>query len=377
MIFATPINGSIVLINDIFTLLAVRLHDEFLHLFDSQIDRDNAGDAEEGRLEDGVRAVAQTDFLCNLRSVDVVNRNILLGEITLNIVRQVLSQFFAFPDCVQEECTILAETTSNIVHVEISLNVASHEVRRIHQISRADRMVAEAEVRASETTGLLRVVGEVSLAILVGVITDNLHGVLVGTYCTVGTEAVELRFEHTVGIQSDFFFLRERSKGNVVFDTDSELVLRHSHRQVFVNSQDLSRSCILGTQTVAATDYQRSIFYAVEAILHVEIQRFAVSTRLFRAVKDSNTLSRLRNSSQEVLSRERTIQVDRNQADFFALSHQVVNGFADSLRYRTHGDDDAVCVFGTVVIEQAVLASCNLGDFVHVFFHNCRNLLVE
>jgi hypothetical protein len=35
--------------------------------------------------------------------------------------------------------------------VEVCLNVASNEVRSIYQVSRADGLVTETEVRASET----------------------------------------------------------------------------------------------------------------------------------------------------------------------------------------------------------------------------------
>jgi hypothetical protein len=58
--------------------------------------------------------------------------------------------------------------------VEVSLNVASHEIRCGHQIGRADRRVTETQVRAGETSRLLRVVREVSLAVLVGVVANDL-----------------------------------------------------------------------------------------------------------------------------------------------------------------------------------------------------------
>ena len=65
---------------------------------------------------------------------------------------------------------------SLLQNLEVSLHVASHEVRCGHQIGRADRRVTETQVRAGETTRLLRVVREVSLAVLVGVVTNNLRG---------------------------------------------------------------------------------------------------------------------------------------------------------------------------------------------------------
>ena len=151
LVFATTVNGSIVLVDNVFTLLAIRLNDEFLHLLYSQVNRNYACDTEECRLQDGVGAVAQTDFLCNLSCVDIVNSDIVLCKVLLYLVRQVLSQFFAFPDRVQQERTVLTQTAGNVVHVQISLNMASYEVRRIYQVSRTDRSIAETQVRASET----------------------------------------------------------------------------------------------------------------------------------------------------------------------------------------------------------------------------------
>ncbi len=66
-----------------------------------------------------------------------------------------------------------------VVHVQVSLYVACHEVGGVHQICGTDGLVAEAKVRAGETARLLGVVGEICLAVLVGVVADNLDRVLV------------------------------------------------------------------------------------------------------------------------------------------------------------------------------------------------------
>ena len=92
LVFAAAVNGCIVLVHHVLSLLAVRLHDELLHLFYGQIHGDDTCDAEEGRLQDGVGAVAQADFLCDLRGVDIVNLDVVLGKVSLHAVRQVLGQ---------------------------------------------------------------------------------------------------------------------------------------------------------------------------------------------------------------------------------------------------------------------------------------------
>ena len=93
--------------------------------------------------------------------------------------------------------------------MEVSLHVACHEVRRGDKVGGTDRSVTETEVRAGETSRLLGVVGEVCLAILVGRLTDDLDGVLVGTYGTVCTETVELGLEHTFAAKRNLFLLGE------------------------------------------------------------------------------------------------------------------------------------------------------------------------
>ena len=151
LVFAATVNCCVVLVDNVFTLLAVRLNDEFFHLLNSLFYRDYTCDTEECGLQDGVGTVAQTDFLCNLSSVDIVNSDIVLCKVLLHLVRQVLGQLFAFPDGVQQERAVLTQAAGYVVHVQVSLNVASHEIRRIYQVCRADRSVAETQVRASET----------------------------------------------------------------------------------------------------------------------------------------------------------------------------------------------------------------------------------
>ena len=109
----------------------------------------------------------------------------MLGKIALHLIGDEVDQFVTIEDSVEQERAVVAQTTGHVIHVQVCLYVASHKVRCIHLVSTVDRLVAEAQVRARETSRLLRVVGEVGLAILVGVVTDNLNGVLVGTHSTI------------------------------------------------------------------------------------------------------------------------------------------------------------------------------------------------
>ena len=56
------------------------------------------------------------------------------------------------------------------------------------------------------------------------------------------------------------------------------------------------------TETVAATNDNRTILNIEEGILNVEIQRLAVSAWLLSTVENSNLLNCLRNCSKQVLN---------------------------------------------------------------------------
>ena len=77
----------------------------------------------------------------------------------------------------------------------------------IDVVSGADGAVTEAEVRAGKASGLTRVVLEVSLAVLIGILTDDLDRVLIRTHGTIRSTAVELRLK---GIRSHVEVVSER-----------------------------------------------------------------------------------------------------------------------------------------------------------------------
>ena len=174
LVFATAVNSLIVLVNNVFTFAAVGLNDEFLHLFYCEVNGDDVGDAEECGLQDGVRAVAEANLLCNLRSVDIVNGDVVLSKVLLDVVWQEVYQLLSLMNRVEEERSVVAQTFEHVVHTEVCLNVTSHEVRCLDLIGAADGRVAEAQVRAGETARFLRVVAEIGLTVLVGVVTNDL-----------------------------------------------------------------------------------------------------------------------------------------------------------------------------------------------------------
>ena len=72
---------------------------------------------------------------------------------------------------------------------------------------------------------LLGVILEVSLYILVCVVSDDLDGVLVGSDCSVAAETPELALDRSRRSCDRCRLLFEREVRNVIYDADSELSL--------------------------------------------------------------------------------------------------------------------------------------------------------
>ncbi len=96
-VLATTLNSLEVLVNNILTFLSVALNNEFLHLLYGKINRNYLCNAEECRLENGIRPVAETNFLSNLCGIDIINGYVVLRKITFDMVRQIVCQVLRLP----------------------------------------------------------------------------------------------------------------------------------------------------------------------------------------------------------------------------------------------------------------------------------------
>ncbi len=251
-----------------------------------------------------------------------------------------------------------------------------HEVGGVHEVGRADGLVAETQVWAGETARLLWVVGKVGLTILVGVVADNLHRVLVGAHGTVGTEAVELSLEDAFAAERDFLLEGERGEGHVVDNAEGEVVLGSGEGEVLEHGDNLCRGGVFRRKAIASADDERGVLLAVETVLDIEEQRLAVGSGFLGAVKHGDALGCCGHGGEEMLGREGTVEVNRNEAHFLAILHEVVDSFLSGLSDRTHSDDDAVGIGRTVIVEQTVVAAGDAVDFVHVFLHDCGHGII-
>ena len=122
-----------------------------------------------------------------------------------------------------------------------------NEVSLVDIVRRLDRLLAKTQVRYGYAAGLLGVVLEISLHIVVGVVADDLDRVLVCTNRTVAAQTPELAFDGACCCGVRRCMLSQRQAGNVIFDTDGELLLRLILSQLFVYCEYRCRRSILGT----------------------------------------------------------------------------------------------------------------------------------
>ncbi len=103
--------------------------------------------------------------------------------------------------------------------------MACYEISFIDIIRTLDGLIAETKMGDSDTACLLRVVLEICLNEFIGMVADNLDGILVCADCSVAAETPEFTFDSTLGRGVGSFFLLKRKERNVVVNSDCELLL--------------------------------------------------------------------------------------------------------------------------------------------------------
>ena len=257
--------------------------------------------------------------------------------------------------------------------------VAGDKVRLINIVGAADRAVAEAKMRDRHAARLLGVVLEVGLHVLVGVVADDLDGVLVRADRAVAAQAPELAFDgprrrgvRAVGV------LRQREVGHVVDDADGELASGLVLRKLGEHGERGRGRGVLATQAVAAADNgDARAALDGKRVQDVHVQRLAHAARLLRTVEHGDLLHRLGKSLHELARHKRAIQAHLHKAHLLTVGVEVVDDLLGHVAERAHGHDHAVGVGRAVVVEQLVVGA-ELGvDLVHIVLHDGGKLVVE
>ena len=225
------IHGGEVLLHHRFAALAVGLLDGVLDGGDRFLARQHAADGEEAGLHDGVDAPAHAGLARHRVAIDHVEPQLLVDDLLLHLRAAVASQTSSGPKGLfsRNVAPGSAHFSTSMPLQEREL-VAGHEIGRRNQVARMDRLRPEAQVRSGHRAGLLRVVDEVALRVIVGLLADDLDRVLVGAHRAVGAQAVEQRAHRARLFGRKARIVGQAGVRHVVVDADGEVILRRRLR---------------------------------------------------------------------------------------------------------------------------------------------------
>ena len=256
--------------------------------------------------------------------------------------------------------------------------MARHEVGLVDIVRAPDRRIAKTQMADGHAARFLGVVLEVRLDIFVGVVADDLNGVLVRAHSAIAAQAPELALDGawSCGVGAIGIFGKTQVR-NIVHNANGETRLGSIFLQLFVHGEQRRRGRVLRAQAVTAARYRNAaLALGVQRAHDILEQRLAHRARLFRAIQNGNLRARCRNGLHEAVGSKRAIQAHLDQADFFAMRVQVINDFFRNVANRAHGNNHAIGVFGAIVIEQLVIGAQLGVHRVHAIFHNLRQLII-
>ena len=379
------VHGLVVHGHDGFALLRIGLDDVFSDLGDRSLGVHDLRDHEEGGLQDRVGAAAKADLLSFFDGVDREEAGLLLDQLFLDLFRQVLPGLFSgVVERGDEEDAAFFEVGEHVVLLKEGVLVAGDEVSLRDKVSAGYWVLAEAEVGGGKTARLLGVVHEVALSVVVGVVADDLNGVLVGADRTVGTKAVE---HGAVGVgvllSLPGRIVGETRSHNVVVDADREVILRLFGFEVVKDAFAHSVGEFLAAQAVAAADDHRHGEFGLAGLdgfsdggANVFVERFALGAGLFGAVEDRDALDGRGESGREQFAGERTEEPNFHKTDLLALLGESGHDFFHRAGAGAHGHHDVLGFGMSDVLVNFVLAADDLGEFIHGVLHELRASLV-
>ena len=371
------VNGLVVHVDNVLTLLEVGCRGLFLHVADSVFLRNDLCQSEECRLQNGVGALAHADLACEVDGVYHVKLDVVVCNVALGSSVKMMLKLSKIPLAVYEEHAAglnVADDGEALGYV--CRNMACNEVGLVDVVRALDLLVAESQVADGDAAGLLGVVLEVSLNVLVGVVADDLDGVLVSADGAVAAETPELALDGALCSGGGSSDLGQGEVSYVINDADSELTLHLILLELIVNSKDGCGRSILRTEAVAAADDLNVTAGVGNGGDNVEVQRFALSAGLLGAVKNSDLLAGRGNSLEELIRSPGTEQSYLDKADLLTLSGEVVDNFLSNVTDGAHGNDDAICVGSAVIVKQLVVGAELFVNLAHVLLDDLGDSVV-
>ena len=121
---------------DVLAFSAVGLLDGVFHVVDRFVNRNDVCQLEECSLKDGVgSSCAKTDFLCEGNGVAGVELDVVICDISLNLTRKMLFQFFIVPYAVEQEESTRFNILNHLIFIKVSGVVASNKVSLLYIVS--------------------------------------------------------------------------------------------------------------------------------------------------------------------------------------------------------------------------------------------------
>ena len=320
--------------------------------------------------------VAEAEFTRFCICVNDVEVDVVVCDILLDCRRKLLIELFRLPCAVEKEGSAVLDLMDHVIAVDVGLRMAGQEIRSRDQIRGTDRIFRETQMALGNTVGFLGVIFEVCLCVFAGIVTDDLCGVLVCADGSVRAKTPELAGNSVCGFGNERFMNFQGQMCDIVVDTDCEELLRCFGVHVVEDCLQLSRGDVLGRKTVSAAEDLRRIRIICEGCAGIEIYRTGNGARFLGAVHRCDLFNRGRDGLLEGFHVERTEQMDLEKSGLFAAGVEIINDFLCCFTGAAHHDDGAVCVFGTVVVEDVVVTACDFVDALHVFFNHCRDVVV-
>ena len=368
------VDGRLVPFHHLFALFAVALLDRLLDAFEGLGQRQHAAEGEEADLHDGVDASAEAGSAGDGTGVNRVEPQLLRDDLLLRFRGEAVPERRDIAGGVKQKHPAGRDLIEHRLHLEQEELMAGDEPGLVHEVGGADGLVAEAEMGNGDGARLFRVVDEVTLRVLPGLLGDDFDGVLVGPHRAVGAQAEE----NGVGAVGRFEIHRrivaERESGDVVEDADGKRIFRGGLAQLGIDSQDHRGGEFLGGQSIAATDDGGTAaprgepagqFGLAQSGDDIDVERFAHGAGFLGAVQHSDGTNGGRQRLGERLDGEGAIEPDLQDADLFAVGVEPGGRFGDGFGPGAHDHHHAFGLGVPLIIVQVVGASGLRRELVH------------
>ena len=372
----TGIHSCAVHVNDLVALFGICLDDGLFHIIHGVINGQHTGQFEESGLKNGIRTVSESDLRGNLGGINGIETDLSLGKKPLGTVGQMLLQSVHIPVRVEKEGSTLFDLPDNIEALHIALLMTGNEVRHRHIIGGADRFVSEPQMALGHTAGFFGIILKVCLCILVGVVSDDLDGVLVGADGTIGTKTPELAGQYGFSRSYDILTDGKRTHRHIVINPHGEMILLFPGH-VVKHCFDMCGNSVFGGQAVPASQDLHCPRALTQSRADIFVQRFAYATRFLGPVQNGNHLNGIRNCIQQMGNRERTVQMNLYHTYLLALCHQIIHNFHRGFTDRSHGNDDTLCLRIPIIVKQLIVSSGEFVDGIHLFLHYFGKLIIR